>query len=247
MRRQPNANHHNGKIVEESNHPPAPSPLNKSWGKMTHQERQAYPVPDDREDLSQKAGLFGLVGIAWLGMAFGTWKLIFLNTIWIGKCAYCMDADGSIWWGLLTPVANFGAFFPAMLAILYWWWSENPTPQWRRSEMFGWLFAATLFAPFWFMLSWIAFDLHTWVEGVLHISNNYQFEDPNIYWTFAWIAIPAVGGLAILPLYFSWKALLYGLQPAPPLADIQAPEEGAKGGEEESGQTTEEEPEKWWE
>ena len=199
-----------------------------------------YQTPDDREKLRKWAWGLGNLSIPWLVFALTVWKLAFLNTVWIGQCAYCMDADGSIWWGLLTPIANFGAFFPLMLAAMFWWWSEYPTPQWRRSEMFFWLIPATLLAPFWFMLSWIAFDLHTWVEGILHISNNYQFEDPNIYWTFSWIAIPVVGGLAVLPLYYSWKGVLFGLRGAPPPESLQdsSPAELSNSSEEDKN---------WWE
>jgi hypothetical protein len=81
--------------------------------------------------------------------------------------------------------------------------------------MAGWLFALP-FAAFWFMLAWIAFDLSTWVEGSLGISDNYDMGSRELYWTFSWIAIPAVGFVALAPMYYCLKAIFLGIHNSPP-------------------------------
>ena len=124
--------------------------IGKLWYKLTKEEKAVYPVPEG--SLSLPVSLSFVLGVPWFLFAFFVWQLPFLNTIWLGKCAYCPEAEfqnGEIWWGLLTPIANFGAVMPFLLGFLFLWWSIFPTPEWRRNEMAGWLFALP-FATFWF-------------------------------------------------------------------------------------------------
>jgi len=81
--------------------------------------------------------------------------------------------------------------------------------------MAGWLMGLPM-ATFWFMLALISFELLTWVEGSLGISDNYQMGSRELYWTFSWIAIPAVGFVALAPTYYCLKAIFLGLNPSPP-------------------------------
>ena len=201
--------------VNSEVHSPLPH-IGKPWHKLTKEEKQSYPVSEG--SLSLPSALSVVLGIPWFFFAYFVWQLPFLNTIWLGKCAYCPEAEfqnGEIWWGLLTPIANFGAVMPFLLGFLFLWWSIFPTPEWRRNEMAGWLFALP-FATFWFMLALISFDLLTWVEGSLGISDNYDMGSRELYWTFSWIAIPAVGSVALLPTYYCLKAIFLGLNPSPP-------------------------------
>ena len=194
----------------------SPTYIGKPWHKLTKEEKESYPVSEG--SLSLPSALSVVLGVPWFLFAFFVWQLPFLNTIWLGKCAYCPEAEfqnGEIWWGLLTPIANFGAVMPFLLGFLFLWWSIFPTPEWRRNEMAGWLFALP-FATFWFMLALISFDLLTWVEGSLGISDNYDMGSRELYWTFSWIAIPAVGSVALLPTYYCLKAIFLGLNPSPP-------------------------------
>jgi len=194
----------------------SPTYIGKPWHKLTKEEKESYPVSEG--SLSLPSALSVVLGVPWFLFALFVWELPFLNTIWLGKCAYCPDAqfqNGEIWWGLLTPIANFGAVMPFLLGFLFLWWSIFPTPEWRRNEMAGWLFALP-FATFWFMLALISFDLLTWVEGSLGISDNYDMGSRELYWTFSWIAIPAVGSVALLPTYYCLKAIFLGLNPSPP-------------------------------
>jgi len=190
--------------------------IGKPWHKLTKEEKAVYPVPEGSLSLPIMASF--LFGIPWFLFAYFVWQLEFLNTIWLGKCAYCADAEfqnGEIWWGLLTPIANFGAVMPFLLGFLFLWWSIFPTPEWRRNEMAGWLMGLPM-ATFWFMLALISFELLTWVEGSLGISDNYQMGSRELYWTFSWIAIPAVGFVALAPTYYCLKAIFLGLNPSPP-------------------------------
>ena len=196
-------------------HLPLPH-IGKPWHKLTKEEKAVYPVPEGSLSLPIMASF--LFGIPWFLFAYFVWQLEFLNTIWLGKCAYCADAEfqnGEIWWGLLTPIANFGAVMPFLLGFLFLWWSIFPTPEWRRNEMAGWLMGLPM-ATFWFMLALISFELLTWVEGSLGISDNYQMGSRELYWTFSWIAIPAVGFVALAPTYYCLKAIFLGLNPSPP-------------------------------
>ena len=196
-------------------HLPLPH-IGKPWHKLTKEEKAVYPVPEGSLSLPIMASF--LFGIPWFLFAYFVWALDFLNTIWIGKCAYCADAasqNGEIWWGLLTPIANFGAVMPFLLGFLFLWWSIFPTPEWRRNEMVGWLMGLPM-ATFWFMLALISFDLLTWVEGSLGISDNYQMGSRELYWTFSWIAIPAVGWIALAPTYYCLKAIFLGVNLSPP-------------------------------
>jgi len=189
----------------------------KPWHKLTKEEKAAYPVPEG--SLSLPIMVSFLFGIPWFLFAYFVWALDFLNTIWIGKCAYCPDAqfqNGEIWWGLLTPIANFGAVLPFLLVFLFLWWSIFPTPEWRRNEMAGWLLMGLPMATFWFMLALISFDLLTWVEGSLGISDNYDMGSRELYWTFSWIAIPAVGWVALAPTYYCLQAIFFGTHSSPP-------------------------------
>ena len=201
--------------VNSEVHSPLPH-IGKPWHKLTKEEKQSYPVSEG--SLSLPSALSVVLGIPWFFFAYFVWQLPFLNTIWLGKCAYCPEAEfqnGEIWWGLLTPIANFGAVMPFLLGFLFLWWSIFPTPEWRSNEMAGCLFALP-FATFWFMLALISFDLLTWVEGSLGISDNYDMGSRELYWTFSWIAIPAVGSVALLPTYYCLKAIFLGLNPSPP-------------------------------
>ena len=196
-------------------HLPLPH-IGKPWHKLTKEEKAVYPVPEGSLSLPIMASF--LFGIPWFLFAYFVWQLEFLNTIWLGKCAYCADAEfqnGEIWWGLLTPIANFGAVMPFLLGFLFLWWSIFPTPEWRRNEMAGWLMGLPM-ATFWFMLALISFELLTWVEGSLGISDNYQMGSRELYWTFSWIAIPAVGWIALAPTYYCLKAIFLGLNLSPP-------------------------------
>ncbi len=190
--------------------------IGKPWHKLTKEEKALYPVPEGSLSLPIMASF--LFGIPWFLFAYFVWQLEFLNTIWLGKCAYCPEAqfqNGEIWWGLLTPIANFGAVMPFLLGFLFLWWSIFPTPEWRRNEMAGWLFALP-FATFWFMLAFISFELLTWVEGSLGISDNYDMGSRELYWTFSWIAIPVVDSVALHPTYSCLRAIFFGLNPSPP-------------------------------
>ena len=194
----------------------SPTYIGKPWHKLSKEEKESYPVSEG--SLSLPSALSVVLGVPWFLFAFFVWQLPFLNTIWLGKCAYCPEAEfqnGEIWWGLLTPIANFGAVMPFLLGFLFLWWSIFPTPEWRRNEMAGWLFALP-FATFWFMLALISFDLLTWVEGSLGISDNYDMGSRELYWTFSWIAIPAVGSVALLPTYYCLKAIFLGIHNSPP-------------------------------
>ena len=196
-------------------HLPLPH-IGKPWHKLTKEEKAVYPVPEGSLSLPIMASF--LFGIPWFLFAYFVWQLEFLNTIWLGKCAYCADAEfqnGEIWWGLLTPIANFGAVMPFLLGFLFLWWSIFPTPEWRRNEMAGYLMGLPM-VTFWFMLALISFDLLTWVEGSLGISDNYQMGSRELYWTFSWIAIPAVGWIALAPTYYCLKAIFLGLNLSPP-------------------------------
>ena len=195
----------------------SPTYIGKPWHKLTKEEKAVYPVPEGSLSLPIMASF--LFGIPWFLFAYFVWALDFLNTIWIGKCAYCPDAqfqNGEIWWGLLTPIANFGAVLPFLLVFLFLWWSIFPTPEWRRNEMAGWLLMGLPMATFWFMLALISFDLLTWVEGSLGISDNYDMGSRELYWTFSWIAIPAVGWVALAPTYYCLQAIFFGTHSSPP-------------------------------
>jgi len=50
----------------------------------------------------------------------------------------------------------------------------------------------------------------------LGISDNYQMGSRELYWTFSWIAIPAVGWIALAPTYYCLKAIFLGLNLSPP-------------------------------
>ena len=204
--------------VEATPQPPPSPPYNgKPWHKLTKEEKESYPVPETPLFLPIMTSF--LFGIPWFLFAYFVWALDFLNTIWIGKCAYCPDAqfqNGEIWWGLLTPIANFGAVLPFLLVFLFLWWSIFPTPEWRRNEMAGWLLMGLPMATFWFMLALISFDLLTWVEGSLGISDNYDMGSRELYWTFSWIAIPAVGWVALAPTYYCLQAIFFGTHSSPP-------------------------------
>ena len=195
----------------------SPTYIGKPWHKLTKEEKALYPVPETPLFLPIMTSF--LFGIPWFLFAYFVWALDFLNTIWIGKCAYCPDAqfqNGEIWWGLLTPIANFGAVLPFLLVFLFLWWSIFPTPEWRRNEMAGWLLMGLPMATFWFMLALISFDLLTWVEGSLGISDNYDMGSRELYWTFSWIAIPAVGWVALAPTYYCLQAIFFGTHSSPP-------------------------------
>ena len=201
--------------VNSEVHSPLPH-IGKPWHKLTKEEKAVYPVPEGSLSLPIMASF--LFGIPWFLFAYFVWQLEFLNTIWLGKCAYCADAEfqnGEIWWGLLTPIANFGAVMPFLLGFLFLWWSIFPTPEWRRNEMAGWLMGLPM-ATFWFMLALISFELLTWVEGSLGISDNYQMGSRELYWTFSWIAIPVVGWIALAPTYYCLQAIFFGTHVSPP-------------------------------
>jgi len=183
------------------------------WHKLTKEQQAAYPIPE--KSLLRPISLSFLIGVPWLIFHLSMGFLTYLNTVWIGNCAYCMDNDGQMWWGLLTPIFNFFATFPLIFGLLMIWWSIFPTPEWRRNEMAGYTFALP-FALFWLMLAWIAWDLHTWVEGSLGISDNYQFGAQWVYWTWCWFAIPVVGSIALAPLYFVLKTIIRGTHNSPP-------------------------------
>ena len=82
--------------------------------------------------------------------------------------------------------------------------------------MAGWLLMGLPMATFWFMLALISFDLLTWVEGSLGISDNYDMGSRELYWTFSWIAIPAVGWVALAPTYYCLQAIFFGTHSSPP-------------------------------
>ena len=98
--------------------PPSPPYNGKPWHKLTKEEKESYPVSEG--SLSLPSALSVVLGVPWFLFAFFVWQLPFLNTIWIGKCADCPEAEfqnGEIWWGLLTPIANFGAVMPFLSLI----------------------------------------------------------------------------------------------------------------------------------